>query len=62
MAPVRVVEPAIVTANTEAGKVATSAVTTQYPVLSSSGQTARRSGSIPAPSPARYLLFQVFRI
>lgn len=62
MATVRVVAPAIVTVKSKDHETVALVVVTQFPVISALGQTTRLFENVSAPGPARYLLFQVFRI
>lgn len=62
MAAVRVVAPAIVTANSKGHSTVAFVAVTQLPIISASGQPPQLLESVPAPGPARYLLLQVFRI
>src|SRR5450631_2920774 len=62
MAIVKVGVQALASARFKADRVTTLAVIAQLPVTSASVLTTRSVRSASAPGPARYVLFQVFRI
>jgi hypothetical protein len=62
MAAVKDVAQAFTTAKSKTNGVATLIPIAQLPIISASGSAARSIESASAPGPAKYLLFQTFRI
>jgi len=62
MATAQAVAQAVTAPKSRAGRAASFAAIAQLPVIRTSVHPTRFFESAPAPGPARYLLFQVFRI